>query len=565
MYCNKENVNILTSLLINYGIEHIVVCPGSRNAVLVHNFNECPQLTCHPVTDERSAGFVALGIRQHTNTPVAVCVTSGSALLNLLPATAEATYQKCGIVVISADRPEAWIGQLDGQTMPQQGALGTFVTKSVSLPEPTTDTERWHCRRLVCEAMMENVFNAAHPSVHINVPISEPLFQFSTKALPKCTPVTRIPWNEEVFSNEIIRKITKSKNPVIVIGQLQEDIIPEDYLEEMNKKILVISEQLSTPEQSFTDQILARLNKVNLQEASAKDSKKKNEARPDLVIYMGGNTVSKRLRHYLRSLDSAEHIIVNEEGALTDVSCHTSIIIQGHPSRVFADINGYTFSLKPSPILKEWNRLKKEIRKKHEAFMPEYSQMLAVKLFEEQLEEEEEVYYANSSAVRLGCMYAKGYRHCNRGLNGIEGSLSTAVGASLIIGECYTSNIYCIIGDLSFFYDQNALWQQEISKNLRTMLLNNGEGGIFRNLPGLNDSPAQHTLISACHRTSAEGICKQYNIRYIKAENELSLQAGIAALTSSKSKAPVLLEVMTDAATDSETLKKYYDRMEENV
>ncbi|MEE1315682.1 MAG: thiamine pyrophosphate-binding protein, partial [Prevotella sp.] len=149
MYCDKENVNILTALLVKHGVKHVVVCPGSRNAPLAHNFNECPDLTCHSMTDERSAAFFALGIRQQTNTPVAVCVTSGSALLNTLPGTAEAAYQQQGIIIISADRPAAWIGQNDGQTLPQQNALGCFVEKSVSIPEPHNSEERWMCNRLI--------------------------------------------------------------------------------------------------------------------------------------------------------------------------------------------------------------------------------------------------------------------------------------------------------------------------------------------------------------------------------------------------------------------------------
>ena len=134
MYSSKENINILTSLLIDYGVEHIVVCPGSRNAPIVHNFNESPKFICHPVTDERSAGFYALGMTQRLGEPVAVCVTSGTALLNLAPAVAETYYQKQPLVVVSADRPAAWIDQLDGQTLPQPDALGRFVRKAVSLP-----------------------------------------------------------------------------------------------------------------------------------------------------------------------------------------------------------------------------------------------------------------------------------------------------------------------------------------------------------------------------------------------------------------------------------------------
>ena len=106
MYCSKENVNILTALLVAHGVRHAVVCPGSRNSAIVHNFNECPFIQCYPVTDERSAGFYAMGMAQALKQPVVVCVTSGTALLNLAPAIAEAFYQHIPLVAISADRPQ---------------------------------------------------------------------------------------------------------------------------------------------------------------------------------------------------------------------------------------------------------------------------------------------------------------------------------------------------------------------------------------------------------------------------------------------------------------------------
>ena len=154
MFVNKENVNILTSLLIEHGVKRAVVCPGSRNAPIVHNLNECGSIECYPVTDERSAGFYALGMSLADDTPVVVCVTSGTALLNLAPAVAEATYQHHGLIVISSDRPAAWIGQLDGQTLHQPDAFGCFVCKSVNLPEPHDEIERWHCKRLANKALM---------------------------------------------------------------------------------------------------------------------------------------------------------------------------------------------------------------------------------------------------------------------------------------------------------------------------------------------------------------------------------------------------------------------------
>jgi 2-succinyl-5-enolpyruvyl-6-hydroxy-3-cyclohexene-1-carboxylate synthase len=183
MYTDKKSILQLASLLRSFGIKRIVLCPGSRNIPIVQTFANIPDSTCYPMTDERSAGFFALGLALHGGTPVAVCCTSGTALLNLHPAVAEAFYQQVPLVIISADRPAAWIGQMDGQTLPQPGVFGTLVKKSVNLPEVTNEESEWFCNRLINEALLELNHHGKGP-VHINVPISEPFFLLPEKELP---------------------------------------------------------------------------------------------------------------------------------------------------------------------------------------------------------------------------------------------------------------------------------------------------------------------------------------------------------------------------------------------
>ena len=190
--------------------------------------------------------------------------------------------------------------------------------------------------------------------------------------------------------------------------------------------------------------------------------------------------------------------------------------------------------------------------------------MAAVKYFEEQLEDMDyplHIHYANSTAVRLANIYANHYVWCNRGVNGIEGSLSTAAGFSLATDD----RVFCIIGDLSFFYDQNALWNTNLKGNLRILLLNNGEGGIFRQLKGLSDSPAAHGYIAAAHTSNAQGICTQNDIGYIRAKNMTEMQMGIVALLTREASRPMLLEVVTDAETDTQVLKDYFHFCADNL
>ena len=147
MYSDKKNILQLVALLKAHGVRKIVLCPGSRNAAIVHTLANIEDFTCYSVTDERSAGFFAIGLSLQGGGPAAVCCTSGSALLNLHPAVAEAFYQQVPLIVISADRPAAWIGQMDGQTLPQPHVFGTLVKMSVNLPEVHTEEDEWFCNR----------------------------------------------------------------------------------------------------------------------------------------------------------------------------------------------------------------------------------------------------------------------------------------------------------------------------------------------------------------------------------------------------------------------------------
>ena len=555
MYSDKENINILTSLLVSYGVRHIVVCPGSRNAPLVHNFDVSPDITTHAVTDERSAAFFALGLRLRLRQPVAVCVTSGSALLNTMPGAAEATYQHEGIIIISADRPQAWIGQLDGQTMPQHGALGTFASPSVSLPEPHNDTERWLCRRLICEAMIANTF-PPFPSVHINVPVSEPLFGFSTPCLPEIPPVGIADLDDQ-NGRETLRRILKGKRRLMVISGQTYDDSAAGFLMDKASGCVFVAEWLSPYGRvRHIDEILRTTCAEEL-----------DNMRPDCIVYIGGHTVSKRLRHYMRSLDSRTMFItVSDDGMLHDVSQHTTLVVKATAGDFMRMIcNGAICPDADMDFVRRWHDMDNMAARRISASCPPYSQMLAIRRLEENIDNSKDIVcYANSLSVRAGMMYASAYRYCNRGLNGIEGTLSMAAGMAAGAKEegmtagnmTAAQNVYCVIGDLSFFYDSNALWIQELAGNMRIMLINNQRGAIFGMLPGLDRSPAHKPLIAAGHNATAEGICSQYGMEYYRATDTPSLEEGIRLLTSGVHDRPVVLEVLTDADTDADAYSK---------
>lgn len=560
MYSNKENVNILTSLLLEYGVSDAVVCPGSRNAPIVHNLSVCEAIRCRPVTDERSAAFYALGLAIATRRPTVVCVTSGSALLNVMPAVAEAAYQHVPLVVISADRPQQWIDQLDGQTIPQSDALGRFVRKAVQLPEPHNDEERWLCRRLVNEAMHLATCRQGAP-VHINVPISEPLFEFDTEQLPQLSRFNNIKRAAiKDASMDMPEAFHEAKRPMIVIGQLAHGTISHETIRSLSEKYVVMSEPLSNPSYMTIHFDEAIRYIVSDNSSINDDEDDKTAYYPDYVIYVGDTLVSKPARRFLRNAKAPSCLITPDAADIHDPLMTLTDIVECDSD----SINALLASLCDAPDTDErcrfhdrWQSFLDAYAAHADAYAPEYSQMATVKYFEEQLADLDIdicVHYANSSAVRLACIYAQHYVWCNRGVNGIEGSLSTAAGFSLATPDM----TICVIGDLSFFYDQNALWNSNLRGNLRIILLNNRGGGIFRQLPGLSDSPAADDLVMASHENTAQGICTQNDIGYMSAKNMDEMQIGVVTLLTRESERPMLLEVFTDSNDDVKVLEKYF-------
>ena len=562
MYSNKQNVNILTSLLVAHQIRHAVVCPGSRNAPIVHNLHLCESIRCYPITDERSAGFFALGIAVAEKTPVVVCVTSGSALLNLAPAVAEAYYQHLPLIVISADRPEAWIGQLDGQTIRQTGVLGQYVNKWVSLPSETdSETARWYCNRLVNEALLAAKFPCDGP-VHINIPIAEPLFDFSTPRLPEERVISRLSQQRTGSAMQVAQWWMEAKRPMVVIGQCS----MSDGL--IDKDIWLKAERLMATRGVWLSERLCEwpLPLIHVDEAITLIGDD-HLYMPDLIVYGGGCVVSKSLKAFLRKLEDAKTVMLSPDGEICDVTMHTDVVAQMSnlnelmQALVMADANSNIIRrnelvLSQKDYHDKWQILFNTIDNVVEDYNPVYSQMATVRYFEQQLNDMEynyQVHYANSSAIRLANIYADHVVCCNRGVNGIEGSLSTASGASAVSDDM----VFCVIGDLSFFYDQNALWNQNLKGNLRILLLNNGEGGIFRQLNGLQKSEAWKPLVNGAHQTSAQGICTQNDVGYLHACDMSEMQMGIVRLLTEQTHRPILLEVFTDSAHDVTALVEY--------
>lgn len=551
MYSDKKIVNMLTSFLIAKGIRKVVVCPGSRNIPIVNNLFESEDIQCFPVTDERSAGFYALGLSLCAKEQVAVCVTSGSALLNVSPAIAEAYYRHLPVILISADRPEEWIDRLEGQTMRQYDTLRNIVKAQTDLSEiKEDDTQKENYFSLCLNKCLNKAVEPDPGPVHINVHLNEPLFNFNIHCLPEITNIKSIRSCTDigVEAKEIITKFISADRKLILIGQLpHEDRQLGRIIKELSKYFVVLSEPLSSASFVPFDKALPGVEALL------------NDKRIDFLLTLGGTFVSKQIKQYIRSCDINEHWEINPVGEIHDVSMQQTGIISCSEKvfleRLFEETKAYYSGEQDikSGFDIVWNDAISRVQQAIDDYVPAYSQLSVVRDFELSLEDMEydyDVHYANSMSVRLGCIYSQHYIWCNRGMNGIEGSVSTAAGFSLATEKI----VFCVVGDLSFFYDQNALWNNNLRGNLRILLLNNGGGGIFSRLKGLDATIGSSDYIFGVHETCARGICEQNDIGYIAVRSNEEYRKALVHFLTEVTSRPMVLEVFTSTDDDNKAL-----------
>lgn len=541
MFCNTPQVNQLTALLRSHHITDVVVCPGSRNATIVHNLHELPDVFhLHPITDERSAAFVALGMTLATERTVAVCVTSGSALLNCIPAVAEAYYRHLPLLVISADRPQQWIDQLDGQTLCQPQALMPYCP-TFSLVTPRSELDHWANNRAINEAILRTQSHGGCPS-HINVAIEEPMFQFSTPSLPDERIIKAyIPEASMPIPEEVVRMISEARLPALVIGQYEKgDIRNAVNSLVADAQLLVLSEIISDVQ---GNELLNAFDVLSPMEDE--------RLVPDVVVQIGGNFVHKAFKQTLRKA-ACRVVRIGFDDHLPDTFCHLSYHIQAETHCALEQLVGVLPKHRPAvekarTLLEQKNK-ESDFSTHHSASPNDVPTISAtLKELHSQLTTASRTFtlhLANSTAVRAaGRVFRSGTYpiFCNRGVNGIEGSLSTAVGYAM---KMWGLSIV-VIGDLSYFYDANALWNTRLPSNLRVLLLNNGHGAIFDHLPGLSASPARNEFVAAGgRRFSAEGICQAFSVGYEKTTCVADLPSAISWLLNEEVSTAQLLEVM---------------------
>ncbi|MFW5755331.1 MAG: 2-succinyl-5-enolpyruvyl-6-hydroxy-3-cyclohexene-1-carboxylic-acid synthase, partial [Tangfeifania sp.] len=558
MISTKKHIQQLAAILLAKGITDIVISPGSRSGPLVHTLATNPKFNCRNIVDERSAGYFAIGLSEAIQKPVALVCSSGTSTLNYAPAVAEAFYRHIPLVVLTADRPPYWVDQLENQTIRQNNIYRDFIKKEITLPLNETEKDLWFAGREINETL--NLLVSGNPGpVHINIPLEEPLHDLLDEGLPQVKVIEAAKTQSFLAENELQKlyeAFNRSEKILILAGQQHPNPKLEKLLAEITEKTgaVVLKENLANLNHSQFCGISYLLITSLLSENS-------EDFQPDLVISFGGSFVSKPLKQFLRKNKPAAHWHISKSNQHADTYQSLTRVIDTTPEILFEQLLPHLKS-KQKAFFESWKNQEKKVAQQRDNFIAETG-FCDLKVFHEIqkfIPENSVVHLGNSSPVRYALLFetAKNIPYfSNRGVSGIDGSLSTAVGFA---SESHKINTI-ILGDLSFFYDSNALWNKYIGSNLRVVVIHNGGGNIFSMIKGPGDSPAFNEHFFTENKFSAKGMAQTYGLDYFRASNGTELEKQLFHFYSENQQKAAVLEIFTDAELNSKVFRKLFKKV----
>jgi len=520
----KRSIQVLGHLLQQYGIEKMVISPGSRNAPLAIHFSGIDAFECFSIVDERSAAFTAMGMAKSLKKPVAISCTSGSAAVNYYPAITEAFYQNIPLLILTADRPTDFVDLFDGQTIRQKNVFHQHSYGDFELLEDEAENAEEQNFKTIKTAI-ELCIEKQGP-VHINIPLSEPLYNL----------VYELPIFPEV-------EIIKQEKPYEISSHLVSEF-------NQAKRILILAGTLDhNPElESILSQFVKNHSVVVLTTYA-----------PDLLITIGQNVVSKKVKEFLRKAKPTKHWHIDQHWFPNTYYALTEKI-NAKPEVFFGQLLPFS-RLEPQAYYNLWSVLKDKRDEKHEAFCKSssFSDFKIFETLEQKIPENYHVHISNSSAIRYAELfpYSKNHQiYCNRGTSGIDGCTSTAMGYAMM----NENPVILITGELSFMYDINGLWNQYIPPYTRIIVVNNGEGNIFRIIPGPSNTNAVDEFIATKHHKNVENLAKHFGFSYFKVEEEETFLRVLDNFFKADEK-PKILEIDTSEIQNADVLKNYFNAL----
>ena len=560
MTTDKTSCVTIAELLQAHGVEDIVISPGSRNTPLTVAVrrHDGGSLRTHVVIDERSAAFFGLGIALETRRPTALICTSGSAVLNYGPAVAEAYYRHIPLIVISADRPAEWIDQDDSQTIRQAGVLDNIVKGSFDIDGENSD--RKTLGRFISRTVNDAInlaTRAPQGPVHINVRLDEPLGSLAEFPAERSSKIEL--WTDERLS----------------LSDSQFDILASQLT---GKKVMVIggfghgSSDLDRAIDSFADSTGAAVfyeaqSNLHLPAAvshidaclSVCTEEDLARLKPDLVITFGGSVVSRMIKRYLRRCEDLEHWHLGPSANSIDclmaltrrIECDEVEFFTSLAARAAKHVSHMNYS-------DDWLAIAAKADARLTSFLDDcpWSDFLAAATIMRLIPREWHLQLSNGTSIRYAQLfdYSKfDSIECNRGVSGIDGSTSTAIGSHVH----FDGVTLLMTGDMSAQYDVGALALNEITPRFKMAVLNNGGGGIFRFIKSTSALDELEECFAAKVNLPLKQLADAYGFAYFEADNEETLISEFSRFAGEKSR-PAILNILTPPQTSAQILKQFF-------
>ncbi len=551
----QKQINTLVEILKQKGVTHAIISPGSRNAPLTQALVAQKGISTYSIVDERSAGYYALGMAMALKMPVALVCTSGTAAVNYAPAITEAFYQQIPLIAITADRPKEKINQREGQAIQQMGIFGKHVKYEVELPQlPLDEDAIRYSQQLMMEAINLAMTYPQAP-VHINVPLKEPLY-VQTEAV---FPILSIQlWKTTVLlPQETLNNLSEQWNATQKIMILVGTLPPNSFLNEKIaalaefENVVVLTEKNANLPAKNLHHHIDRLLNVMPDDA-------KNDYQPDLLITIGKDVVSKKIKRFLQQKSHKKHWHIEETTQHINTYEHLTDVIPVAPETFFQQMENQLQSVS-SDYAKKWNLLEERAEEKHQQFCENvaWSDFSFYHTFFKHIPNDSVLHFGNSTPIRYAQLFSTPNQceyYANRGTSGIDGSVSTAAGFAMQNAKINT----LIVGDISFFYDSNGLWNKHLPNNLKIIVINNQGGNIFRIIDGPSTTQAFTSYFETQQTLNIEQMAKVFNLPYYKINEQKDVTTVISKAYQPHDSA-VIIEVVTSGVESSAILTSYFN------
>ena len=530
------------------GASEAVVCPGSRSTPLALACAAEPRLKVRSIVDERSGAFFALGAAKATGRPALVVATSGTAGAHFYPALLEAEASRVPVVALTADRPPELHGFGAPQTIDQQHLFGTHVRLFADLGVPEEGPQPMRHLRAVAAAAAARALGAPRGPVHLNAPFREPLVPSPDAAVEvegpapvRIAPARLEP--DEAALAAAVRELTRRPRGVIVCG-------PRDACDDLPAAVQALSESLGYPVLAeAASQVRFRLPEAVVHyDALVKHPPVAAAARPDAVVRIGGGLTSKALQQWLDA-SGAWTLCLSEDGAIFDPGHSASMVICGDPVRACGALAAKTQAREPRPrsVLLDADRraraaLSDAFAKEAALSEPGVARELAAALPADAL-----LFVSSSMPVRDVDAWASAGRArvlANRGVNGIDGIVSTALGAAAATGRATAT----LLGDLALLHDLSGLLAaRRLGVPLLLVVVNNDGGGIFNFLPVAQATDRFEELFATPHGMDLAHLAALCGAKLVRPRDAAELRA---AIREGLGNGLHLIEVRTDRAAN---------------